>query len=147
MRQLFTSTRPSQASKSVSVPKARQMAPRREAGLLGGIARVGLVADDRPGRPEQPVDARRDERLEGGDIARPGAFDQPGIGCARGHRAGRVQGHRTQRLRLLTPDTMPRPGHGFVESAHGDPHCLHAMIGPMNVRGGVQATGDDVTER
>jgi hypothetical protein len=70
----------------VEVAQSGQVLPGGHARVLGRIAGVGVVADDRPRGSEQPVDPRRDERLEGVAVAGSGALDQRRL--AVGHHGG-----------------------------------------------------------
>src|SRR6185503_18580612 len=53
----------------VEIAQSGQVLPGGDAGVLGRVTGVGLVADDRPRGPEQRVDAWRDQRLEGVAVA------------------------------------------------------------------------------
>src|SRR5262249_4777234 len=53
-----------------------QLPPGRDERLLDRVPRVGVVAEDRPGRPERPVQLARDDALEGGLVAGGGAADE-----------------------------------------------------------------------
>ena len=58
------------------VAQAGQLAPGRDEGVLGGVARLGLVAQHRPRDAERPVGPGREEALEGERIAPGGAADE-----------------------------------------------------------------------
>jgi len=60
----------------VGVPKPWQLAPGRQTRVLCRVARIGLVAKDRPSRPEKAIESRLDERLEGCNIAVRRALDE-----------------------------------------------------------------------
>jgi hypothetical protein len=73
------------------IPEARQLAPGGHERVLGRVSRIGLVRQDRPGKPVAAIDPAIDEDLEGRRVAGAGA---PNERVVDRHRPIRCPRHR-----------------------------------------------------
>ena len=74
---------------AVHVAECREVPPGRHERLLGDLLRLGLVAEDRPSRPERRLGPGLHEQAEGDVVATAGARDQRVAGWRRAARSCR----------------------------------------------------------
>ncbi len=58
------------------IAQARELPPCRHERFLRGVGGISVVEEDRPGEAIAAIDATRDERVEGGRVALPGALNE-----------------------------------------------------------------------
>ena len=149
---MLTTIRPNHAPKRSGSRSSGQVAPRPQEDLLGGVARVGLVAKDRQRRAERGGQPRIHEDRERVVVTPTGAFHEGRFGPRdRRCRQDVVHARVVPRAAVLQRMTPVRwrwlvPGHGTGNWYAPQPMKIGLQISSFTWPGGTPAIGPTLAE-